>query len=142
MTDIALVAAKISPLKPEQSIIIPVVTAAAVTAGLAAYQTTSGTFGIADANDSGKEQFRGVFLRAAAAGQVTDLLVWGLVGGYTVSGLNGDAVLYLSNTVGALGDSAGTMTVNCGRVTTLTDNLTGTATKVVLIAADWLRTWS
>ncbi len=115
------------------------ITAEAVTQGQAAYQATTGKFGIADANAAGKQQFRGIFMRTAAAGQATDLCIYGFLSGFTVSGLNADVILYLSDTAGALADAAGTMTVNAGRVVALTD---GSLTKVVFIQADWLRAWS
>jgi hypothetical protein len=78
-------------------------------------------------------------LNAAGAGQAVSVLVRGHVYGFTVSGMNGDALAYLSDTAGYLDTANGTMTVNCGRVTCLTD---ASLTKVLYICADWLRTWS
>jgi methyl coenzyme M reductase beta subunit len=104
------------------------------------YVLTTGKVGVADANASGKQQFRGIALAAAAAGQAVSVLKRGHVYGFTVSGLNADALVYLSDTAGALGDAAGTMTVNCGRVMCLPDG--ATLTKVLYIEADWLRAWS
>jgi hypothetical protein len=139
MTAVALTATQISPADTTPDIVSVILTAS-VTAGQAAYQLTTGKFGIADANDSGKQQFRGIFLQAGAAGQVVPLLRRGLCYGFTVSGLNADDPLYLSDTAGALDTAAGTMTVVCGRVTAMTD--TGTLTKVVFINAEWTRIWA
>ncbi len=137
MADIVVTAANVSRVFPQQDEIISVKLAETVTPGQTAYQLTAGTFGVADANAAGKQQFRGIFLEAGATGEVVPLLKKGYASGFTVSGLNGDAVLYLSDTVGAFGDGAGTMTVVCGRVFTMTDG-----TKIAYIDAQWAQIWA
>ena len=139
MADIALTAAQIGACFPDKAEITDMIAAAAITAGQAVYQDTNGKAGVADANASGKQQFRGIALHAAGAGQAVSVLVRGHVYGFTISGMNGDALAYLSDTAGALADANGTMNVQCGRVTCLPD---GNLTKVVYIAADWLRAWT
>jgi len=54
--------------------------------------------------------------------------------------MNADAIVYLSDTAGALADAAGTMTVNCGRITVVPQS--GSAVKVIFFNFDWLRAWS
>jgi len=137
MADVALTAAQISPVFPQDCEILSVKLAEAVTAGQTGYQLTAGTFGLSDANASGKQQFRGVYLEAGGAGQTVRLLKRGAVYGFTVSSMNGDTVLYQSDTAGAFADSAGTMTVVCGRVYTLTEG-----TKVAYIDAQWAQVWA
>ena len=139
MADIVVTAAQVGACFPDKAEITDLIAVEAITAGQAVYQDTNGKAGVADANASGKQQFRGIALNAAGAGQAVSVLVRGHVYGFTVSGMNGDALAYLSDTAGALGTTNGTMTVNCGRVTCLTD---GNLTKVLYICADWLRTWS
>lgn len=139
MADITVTPAQVAALFPDKAEIVDMIAAEAITAGLAVYQDTNGKAGIADANASGKQQFRGIALNGAGAGQAVSVLVRGHVAGFTVSGMNGDALAYLSDTAGALGTANGTMTVNCGRVACLTDS---SLTKVLYICADWLRTWS
>ena len=139
MADIALTAAQVAACYPEKAEIIDMIAVEAITQGQAVYQTTAGKAGVADANGAGKQQFRGIALNAAGAGQAVSVLKNGHCYGFTVSSLNGDALLYLSDTAGALADANGTMTVDCGRVTCLPD---GNLTKVVYVAADWLRAWS
>jgi hypothetical protein len=136
MADIAVTAANVSRVFPQQDEVISVKLIEAVTKGQAAYQSTT-TFGIADANAAGKQQFRGVFLEAGAAGEVVPLLKKGYLNGFGVSGLNSDAVLYLSDTAGSLADAAGTMTVVCGRVFSMTDG-----TKIAYIDAQWAQVWA
>jgi len=139
MADITVTAAQVAVVYPEQAEIVQMIAAAAITAGQAVYTVAStGKAGIADANDSGKEQFRGIALNAAAAGGGVSVLKKGHVYGFTLSG-NYDSAAYLSNTAGALADAAGTMTVNCGRVVGLPE---ANATKVLYVEADWLRAWS
>lgn len=137
MTAIAVTTAQAGEVHPQNNEVISVRVIEAVTALEAAYQAATG-FGIADANASGKQQFRGVYLQAGAAGDVVRLLKRGAVYGYTVSALDGDAPLYLSDTAGDLDDSAGTMTVVCGRVLLLPDN----STKVAYIDAQWAQIWA
>lgn len=137
MADIAVTAASLRVVYPTAAEIYDFKAAVAITAGQAVYQLSAGTVGLADANDSGKEQFRGIALKSVAAGEAVSVLKEGHIGGLGVSGLNADAALYLSNTAGALADAAGTMTVVCGRVFTVPDG-----TKVAYIFADWLRAWS
>lgn len=137
MADITVTAANVSRVFPQQDEIISVKLAEAVTAGQTAYQLTAGTFGLSDANAAGKQQFRGVFLAAGAAGEVVPVLKKGYLNGFGVSSLNGDAVLYQSDTAGAFADAAGTMTVVCGRVFTMTDG-----TKIAYIDAQWSQIWA
>lgn len=137
MADIVVTADKVGEAFPHATEVFSVKLAEAVTRGQILYQTATGAFGIADANDAGKEQARGVALEGGGAGQVIRMLKRGVVEGFTVSGLNCDAPLYLSNTAGALADGAGAMTVICGRVYGHTDG-----TKLIHFDFDWLRAWS
>jgi hypothetical protein len=140
MADIALTAAQVQPIFPDQAEIYSFIAAEAITQGEAVYMlTAAGTVGVADANVANKQQFRGIALEGVAAGQVVSVLKRGHVAGFTVSGSSYDDILYLSDTAGNLADAAGTMTVNCGRVVGLSDKGN---TKVVYIDADWLREWS
>lgn len=125
MADIALTAAAIAPARPldYSTLIIPVIADEAVTIGQTAYLNTStGKYGVCDANAAGKQQFAGVFMNSAAAGQQADLLIRGFVSGFTISSLAYGALAYQSDTAGALADAAGTMTVRCGRVLPLPDS--------------------
>lgn len=139
MTDIALTAAQVEPCFPEKAEIFTFVASATITKGQAVYVTSAGLCGVADANGSGTVQFRGIALEGGGAGQAIPVLKRGHVYGFTVSSLDSDTILYLSNTAGALADAAGSTTVNVGRVTTLADS---SATDVVWIEADWLNDWS
>jgi hypothetical protein len=141
MADIALTAAQIAAVKPEISEIIDVTLAATVTKGQALYLVAaSGKYGVADANDSGKEQVRGIALKAGAAGETIPMLKRGPVAGFTISGMNYDAPAYLSNTAGALADAAGTMTVVVGRVIPLNDS--PTFSKVLWVDCDYSKIWA
>jgi hypothetical protein len=141
MTDIALTAAQIGVVFPSNCEIIDLIAAEAITKGQAVYQNSSGKAALADADGSGTRQFRGIALKAAAAGQPVSILKRGHVYGFTVSGLNADVPLYLSNTAGALADagSSGGTTVIAGIVTCLTDKA---LTKVAYIDAQWSQVWA
>ena len=140
MADIALTAAQIAAIDPQKAEILPMIAAAAITAGQALYQDANGKADLADANGSGTLQFRGIALNAAAAGQPVSVLKRGRVYGYTISSLAYDAPVFLSNTAGAFADGAGGTSVSCGSVGALTDG--STLTKVLYIDADYLRTWA
>lgn len=137
--ELTVTAAQVAAIYPNKCEIVDMIAAAAIAAGEAVYMTTAGKAGVADANGSGTLQFRGIALKAAAANQVVPVLKRGWVAGFAVSAVNCDSPLYLSDTAGDIATSAGSTTINVGRVVALPD---GNATRVVYIEADWLRTWS
>lgn len=139
MADITCTAAQVAVVFPMQAEIYDFIATEAITAGQPVYQLTTGKVGVADANAGGKQQFRGIALKSVAAGQAVSVLKKGHLYGYTLTGLNRDALVYLSDTAGSLADGVGTMTVNCGRVFSLTDS---DLTKILYIEADWLRAWA
>ena len=136
MTAIVVTAAEVSVRRPDIAEIVTVVAAEALTKGLALYQTTSGTFGIADANASGKQQFRGVSLEKVNAGEGLSMLKKGFLSGYTLGTY--DDEVYLSDTAGALDTAAGTLLVKCGRVVGSTDP---DLAQLLYVEADWLHEW-
>lgn len=140
MADLTVTAAQVDPVFPNDAIIRDYIAVEAITKGQPVYFTTAGKVGIADANAAGKQQFRGLALKTVGAGQPVSVLHEGEVGGYGVSGLNADALVYLSDTAGALADAAGTMTVVAGRVKVITDG--GTPTKVLYVKTQWEANWA
>ena len=136
MADITVTAAQVAVVFPEQAEIYNVVAAEAITKGLALYQTTSGTYGIAQADTLAKRQFRGVALEAVNAGEGLSMLKRGILAGYTLATY--DDEVYLSDTAGAFDTTAGTLLVKCGRVMSLADP---DLTEVLYVDADWLREW-
>lgn len=110
--------------------------AEAITAGQAVYKLAAGTVGVADANASGKQQFRGIALTSAATGEACLVAIKGPVEGFTLAG-NVDTLVYLSDTAGELADSAGTMTVPVGRVEMRDDG-----TKFLWTEINWLAQWA
>lgn len=136
MTAITCTAAKVAVVFPESAEIYNVQLEEAVTKGAALYQTTSGTFGIAQADDLDKCQFRGVALEAANANEGISMLKRGVLNGYALA-TYGDEV-YLSDTAGKFDTAPGTQLVKCGRVTALADPA---LTEVLYIEADWLHEW-
>ena len=138
--EVALTAARIALVDVRDAEIYSFKAAAALTEGQALYfVAANGTVGVADANDGGKEQFRGIALQAVAAGQTVDILKRGYVAGFTVSALTHDDPIYLSDTAGSLSTAVGTMTVNCARVVSRNDK---DLTKVLYIDANWNRIWA
>lgn len=136
MSDITVTAAKVAVVFPEEAEIYNVKMYAAVTAGQALYQRTDGTYDLANANAAGKQQFRGVALEGANAGEGISMLKRGILAGYTLATY--DDEVYLSDTSGAFSTTMGTLLVKCGRVMGLADP---SLTEVLYVEADWLREW-
>lgn len=139
MADIAIATNGVHLVHADKAEIVDLIAVEAITAGQAVYQTSAGKAGVADANGAGKQQFRGIALKAAAAGQPVPVLKRGWIAGYTLTGVAYDGIVYLSDTAGALGETVGTMTVNVGRCQAMTDP---DLTKILYVDADWLRAWS
>lgn len=142
MAALTVTAAKVAPVNPSTSRIRSRIAAETVAAGQAAYTVAaSGRAGLASANTAGKEQFSGIFLGPASAGQQVDVLEEGEVGGFDLSGMNYDAPAYLNDTAGVIGDAvSATKTVAVGRVRSLTDSLTA-PTKVLYVQARVNASW-
>jgi hypothetical protein len=138
MSDITVTAAQVSMVKPHEAVIKDYIAGVAITKGQAVYVTTAGKLGVADANDAGKEQCRGIALNSAGAGQAVSVLQSGEVAGFAITGLNVDALVYLSDTAGALADAAGTKTVPVGRVSCMADK---DLTKVLRVFTSWMANW-
>lgn len=139
MTALTVTAAQVGMVYPDKSQVRDYIAAETITAGQAVYFTSAGKVGVADANASGKQQFRGIALNGGGAGQAISVLHEGEVYGFDLSGLNADALVYLSDTAGSLDTAAGTMTVRCGRVRTLSD---ANATKVLYVWTNWAENWA
>ena len=107
-----------------------------IIAGQAVYKLAAGTVGVADANASGKQQYRGIAINGGAAGVPIMVAYFGPVEGFTLAG-NVDTLVYLSDAVGELADSAGTMTVPVGRVDMRDDG-----TKFLFTDVNWLAQWA
>lgn len=111
---------------------------ATITNGQAVRQNTSGKAALADANaGSGAEKFRGIALSGVGAGQGVSIVKRGHVSGYDLSSLAYDALVYLSDTAGALSDTPSTTnSVPVGRVVALSDS---NPSKVLYIDAPWVQ---
>jgi hypothetical protein len=116
MADLTLTAANIAPVFVEDCEIRPKRCSVAVTAGQTVTQTTTGPVALADANVSGSEEVYGICLDNVAANTTANILRKGGVFGYDLSGLSVGDVVYQSDTAGALSTTAGTKSVEVGRV--------------------------
>lgn len=96
------------------------------------YLNTAGKVGKADANASGKQQARGIVVKKQ--GSAVSVMKYGYLGGFDISGLAYDAQVFLSDTAGSLDTAAGTMTVECGRVSCLSND---SLTKILHVDFDW-----
>lgn len=116
MADIDLTASKIAPVYSDRSEIYNHIAAADLNAG--DFVTFNATGGVikADANDTGANTFKGVALQTVKSGQAVAVLYRGYVTGFTISGLNVGASVFVSDTAGAGADAAGTKSIVAGIV--------------------------
>lgn len=129
MADLTVTAAQVGAVFPDKALIFTAICAEAITAGQPLFVDTNGKVQLADANAAGEQQVRYLALEAGAAGQAISVLKEGHVYGFTLTSQAYDAPIFLSDTVGALADAAGTLGVPVGIVVALTDG--STLTKVL-----------
>lgn len=140
MADIAVTAAQVGLVFPDEAERFDADALVTITAGQSLYvDPTTGKVGLCDANDAGKEQFAGIALNGGGAGQGISVLRRGHVYGYTLSGMNYAALAYQGDTAGALADAASaTKTVRVGKVQALND---ANKTKVLFVDATMTANW-
>lgn len=136
MTDLAITAANISVVKPEDAEIVQVVVAETVTAGQPLFFDSNGKGQLADANASGEQQARCLTLEAGVANQSISCLKQGYVEGFTLSSQSFDDPIFVSDTVGVLADSVGTLTVPVGLVAPIAKD-SSTISKVLYLRFRW-----
>jgi hypothetical protein len=73
MADLTVTAAQVALVRPDEARVRSYIAGVTITAGQAVYLASTGKAGVADADASGKEQFRGIALNGGGAGQVVEL---------------------------------------------------------------------
>lgn len=131
MTAVTVTAAKVGPIWPLEAKIRTRIAAEALTMGDSVYVNSNGKVAKSNGGAAGTAKFRGVALQTVAAGQAVDVQFEGEIGGYDVSGLAYDAVVYLSDTAGKFDTAAGTVSVVAARVVPISDK---DLTKVLWLA--------
>lgn len=115
-----------------------------ITAGQSFYvDSTTGTALPTTTATANKYQFRGIALETVGAGQAFDGLSEGYVGGYDLSGLAYDALVYAGDTAGTLNTATGTNNVVVGRVCPISDRdpVTGLPSKILYIFSNMNSNW-
>lgn len=135
MADLTVTAAQVAVVYPEKAVIVHKTAAETITAGQALFQDTNGKAQLADANAAGEQQTRYLALEGGAAGQTISCLKEGHVAGFTLTSQAYDAPIFQSDTVGALADAAGTLSVPVGIVEGVDQG--GTITKVLYFNPRW-----
>jgi hypothetical protein len=142
MADIALTAARVAvcfPNHPTTEIVNGVASVALTTGQVVYLVAATGRYALADANVAAAGQVRGMALMGAGIGGAVSILKRGMVYGFTLTGLDYDAQVFLSNNAGNVADAAGGNNIKVGRVAPLTD---ADATKVLYVLTDWLNNWT
>lgn len=138
MADLTAVPAQVNLVDPEFAEVYSFIASVAINAGQPVYMlAASGKLALADANGTAPApQFKGLALQTVGAGQAVDVLKRGRVPASSLGAgaLGYGAKVYVSDTVGVLGDSAGTTTVTVGQVVAMSDS---DATKCVYVEANW-----
>lgn len=137
MAAVNTTASAVGLIFPQTAEVYDFIAAETIVAGQALYIDTAGKVGLAGAAAAGKQQVRGIALNGGGAGQAISVLKRGHMAGATLS-IAYDSIVYLSDTLGALADAAGTLTVRVGRVVAISDSA---LTKCIYVEADWLRNW-
>lgn len=131
MALIALATAdRVSVVESLQQMTLPA--GAAVTAGAPVRIDTNGKFIPALGDDATNARMYGVATKTVASGMPVTAIRKGLMDGFTLAGAYNSAV-YLSDTAGRLGDAAGTVSVEVGRVVPGTSTTLGTAADKLLL---------
>ena len=114
MADITVTAANVGPAFPGSARIRSFLAGAAIQGGQAVYIDSNGLAQLTAGGATTTSNFAGIALPrmntayAAGAGQAVEVLQEGEVEGFALSGLAYYAPVYLSNTSGTLGSTAGT----------------------------------
>ena len=129
MADLTLTSAQVAQVFPMESLIRTYKEAVDVVAGNCVYVDANNKVNKADGNGvAPANRFRGITLETVKAGQDVDVISEGEIAGFDLSALAYDAPVYVSDTVGVLGDAAGTTSLLVGRVHGMND---GAKTKVL-----------
>src|SRR5574341_715395 len=116
MADIALITAnKAEVVQSFEQLTAPAIEAIVAGAPVR-IDTATGKFTNANATTLAEAKAYGLAVRTVAAGEALTAVRRGILAGFDLSGLNFDALLYLSNTDGRIADVNGTITSIMGRV--------------------------
>lgn len=130
MADLTLTTAnKIDVIESESQATAPA--ASAVTAGAPVFYDTNGKFAHADANAAAADAAWGVATKTVAAGESCTAIRRGKMSGWSNLPAYG-APVFVSDTVGALGDAAGTASITVGHVEAVFSTNLGTAADKIL----------
>jgi|SRR5690349_4688319 len=126
MANIAVATAgKIHVVSSIQQLTVPA--AEAIVAGAPVrFDTTAGTFTNANGTSAAEARVYGIATASVAAGEPVTAIKRGILDGFTFTQAY-DAAIYLSDTDGRLGDTAGTVSTVVGRVIPGTATTLGTA---------------
>lgn len=108
------------------------VAAAAITAGAPVFLDAAGKFAVSDADNAAADACFGIATRTVAAGEALTVVRRGLMDGWSNLPAYG-APVYVSNTVGALGDVAGAASIAVGQVVPVFGTNLGTAADKALM---------
>lgn len=135
MANIVVTAAQVAPIDLEQSEVYSFVPAVALARGQATYLNSAGKVALGIATAAGTIKTGGIALESAGVRQGVSILKRGKVAGYAVSALAYGALIYSSDTAGAVSDTAGTTSQVVGKVVPMSDN---DLTKVVYFDFPWM----
>lgn len=143
MANVAVTAAKVGLVDPKNADVKSYIAGSTITKGQVVAMDTDGTVDPADSTVAGGylyQQVQGIALCGGGAGQAIDVCQRGELYGFTVSGMNPGALLWLSETAGALSDADVGVTTYVGRVSALADKGTTNVVMVQTIFAEALPT--
>lgn len=135
MTDLTRTQAQVAAAFLQEAEIINVEASVAITQGQPVTIGSDGKLDVSDGATAGDAAAtRGIALKAGGAGDAIPVLKRGGLEGFDVSGLDGDAPIYVSGAaVGELADSAGGVSFQVGVVYLVP----GTTEKMIYVDVPW-----
>lgn len=135
MGNITVVAAKVAAIFPAKATIFDAEAAVALERGDVVYVNSNGKAALADASAAGTIGNMAVVLNKAGAGSGVSVLKEGHVAGYDLAAMAYGDKAYVSDTAGALGTTAGTVSSIAGSVVAIPQ--VGGPVKALYVEFQW-----
>lgn len=143
MADLTVTATKVGVPFPHDARIRSQIAGAALNGGVCVYVDSSGKAQLSSGTTAAKATFKGIAIPrmntgyAAGSGQAVEIVEEGEVEGFDLSGLAYGALVYVSDTDGALADAAGTHSAVVGCVVATSEyDSSGNPKKLLRIFSD------
>ena len=122
MADITVTAALVARVNAHYDEIHNFIAGVTITAGQLVYLNSAGKLALADGSAAGTAEAVGIALEGGGLGEAIAVMKQGKINGFTISASAVGALMYLSDTAGAMADAAGTVSKIVGVVVASADS--------------------